>query len=328
MYKKSKITDFGAVFIRSLIRVCTFIIAFSYTVILYAEPLLKVGVLYPEVREPYQSVFRGITEGISKYPEFEVYEYALSEDKDDPDSVKKWIDNSDLDFLIALGNRARRLVTPIRDDTPSLLGAVLLSRELIESDWAGIVLNPHPETLFNHLKHFSPGIRNVHVTYNKNNNEWLIELAKTYADLLGLQLLAHPVDDLKDSAQTFKSIINTADPKTDAIWILQDPSVVDRSTILPFVLKETWKYSLLVFSSSPEHVRRGALFSVLPDHKKSGQRLGMMIKQVVTNNSMDEVKLMPVKDTRLVANIRTFEHLGIKLSREDEARIDIVFPSR
>lgn len=319
--------DYRAVSIVSLLRACTLLFSLCITTITNAEPSLKVGVLYPDVREPYQSVFREITEGISEHDEFITLKRALSSD-DDQDIVQEWVQHHDIDIVIALGNRSKRLVSPIREEKPTFLGAILLSRDLVDSNWSGIVLNPHPVQLFQHLQHFSPDIKNVHVAFVIKNNKWLIELADTTAQNMGLNLVPHPVTDIKDSAHQFRKIIEMANPKTDAIWILQNPSIVDKSTILPFILKESWKRSLVVFSSSPEHVKRGALFSVFPDHKNIGRQLGVMINESADNDFVSEAILVPVKDTKFVANIRTFEHLGIDLSKEDEELIDIVFPSR
>jgi putative ABC transport system substrate-binding protein len=90
-------------------------------------------------------------------------------------------------------------------------------------------------------------------------------------------------------------------------------------------LKKAWKHRLVVFSSNPSLVEKGALFSLYPDNRKLGQSLA---QASMAQRRGDPVGVQPTRDLLSVLNTRTAEHLGLGLSRSQLREFDIVFPSR
>jgi putative ABC transport system substrate-binding protein len=75
-------------------------------------------------------------------------------------------------------------------------------------------------------------------------------------------------------------------------------------------------------------VERGALFSVFPDHRAIGRRLARRLTRILAGQGNDDPPLEAVREVKLVVNLRTLEHLGIRLSNEERERIELTFPDR
>ncbi len=286
-----------------------------------------IGVLYPEIREPYRSVFLNMGRGIEETVVGHQVVYRALARGDGTPAIRAWVREQSVDVVVALGNRAHRAAVPLRADIPVLVGAVLASPALREMDAVGVALDPHPEALFAALRRFAPGVRTVHVVLSERRSAWLLPFAREAARQHGLLLQAHTVAGLGESAQVFEGIIHRADSRRDALWLVQDSTVVDNSAVLPFVLREAWRRDLVVFSSTPEHVKRGALFGAFPDHVAAGRRLGALASALADGRN-GRLRLEPLAGVRFAFNTRTADHLGLRVSQRARAMISLEFPAR
>lgn len=72
----------------------------------------------------------------------------------------------------------------------------------------------------------------------------------------------------------------TIDIKTDALWLPLDPVTVNEQVILPRLLERSWEQNQVLFSSKPSHAKRGALFSMFPNHFELGKQLAIMVARI------------------------------------------------
>ena len=112
------------------------------------------------------------------------------------------------------------------------------------------------------------------------------------------------------------------------MWLLPDPVAVDDRLILPLLLRGAWDQSILVFSSNPAHVRRGALFALFPDNKEMGKSLARMSEIYIKGGeaSMDN-NIVPLHDLQAAINVRTAEHIGLFISDEQRQKFSLIFPT-
>ena len=106
-----------------------------------------VGVIYPDVRAPFLSIFTDIVKGVESKVNSGVVSLAMSSEQS-PSDIDKWISENRITHLIALGRRGAQISQSIESDIPVTVGAITMSRELIESKTSGIVLDPNPSRLF------------------------------------------------------------------------------------------------------------------------------------------------------------------------------------
>jgi len=294
-----------------------------------AEPTVSVGVLYPEVREPYDSIFQSIIAGIRSVPGIESKDYALTSDSD-LKALPDWLNGRSFDAVIALGTRGLRISEQLPSNLPTVVGAVQMSSDLTERHITGIVLSPDPDVLFARLVAVAPHVRRVNVVYNPEVNGWLISRAKKAAVAQGIRLNALPATSFREAASRFRRLLSESKQDRDTIWILQDTTIFDEGSMLPSILKTAWDRRLIVISNTPTDVKRGVLLALYPNNHAMGARLGRLAIDVADkgNHTGANPGIMPLQDLHVAINARTAKHLGLELSRRDLETYDLVFPER
>ena len=259
-----------------------------------AEPA-TVAVLYPEIREPYRSVFLNIVKGVEDSIKGTVKQYVLKEG-DSLSELKNGLDSEHVQVVIALGTSALAAAQQLPDKLRIVVGAVLMPPTENVRGVTGITLAPDPEILFDRLKLLAPGVQRVTVVYSQQHNEWLIERAREAARTRALELNALPASDIRASAIIYREVLNKLEHASEAIWLPQDDATVDESAILPLILKEAWDRNLIVISSNAAHVKKGALMALYPDNVGLGRSLATL--------AINRTQIGGLKDFRHVAATR------------------------
>ena len=207
-----------------------------------------------------------------------------------------------------------------------VVGAVLNTPQ--DARFPVVTLNPEPALLFDRLRQLAPGVSRVTVVYNPERTAWLIERASSAARAHGLTLNPIPAHDRREAALKYRDLLEgIGDHPMQAVWLLQDPATLDVQTVLPLLLKEAWNKNLVVFCSNPAHVKRGVLFALYPDNVRLGRTLGSMVSKGKNAENLKISGGLPLKDLLIAVNVRTADHLGLKLTGRQKRAFDLVFPS-
>ena len=279
----------------------------------------EIGVIYPDMREPYRSIFTNIIDGIRDTAGNGVKLLAVTSE-DEVDTVSNWIEKNNIDSLIALGSRSQKLAAKANIDK-KIVGAIIKPPE--ENGFqAGVLLTPDPNILFENLKMLAPNITRIYTVYSQQHSGWYIDIAKTAADKNGIQLEAVESQSKRDSINSYKNILESKVDRNSAVWLLQDPLSSDSRLILPLVLGLAWEKRIPVVSNKAGHVERGALLAPYPDHFE----LGISLAQMSINNKQQEQKYKPFTQALYAANTRTADHLDLNWSRKTKRSINLIFP--
>lgn len=281
-------------------------------------------VVYPDIGEPYRSIFAKIIEGIEDGARFSVRSYAVSPNMD-PADLNAQLKRNGTKVVIALGRQGLKAVAGIDRDIPVVVGGVLAVPVADNRSMIGISLTPDPALLFARLKSLLPNVKRVIVVYHPQNNDWLIRLARDAAKAQGLELVAHEARDLASAARLYESAFAGADSKRDAFWLPQDATTVDETTILPLVLKESWNRNLAVFSSSFLHVKKGALFALYPNNAELGRTLASSALAIMAGDTRRR-GVQPLRDVQIAVNLRTASHIGLNIGYQQQRSFDSIFP--
>ena len=302
-----------------------YIITILVTLVSWVQPVSatgeEIGVIYPDMREPYRSIFTNIIDGIRDTAGNEVKLLAVSTD-DEVDTVSQWIEQNNIDSLIALGSRSQKLAAKT-DIENKVVGAIIKPPE-DNGFQAGLLLTPDPNKMFENLKLLVPNINKIYVVYSQQHSGWYIDIAKMAARQNGLELEAVVSESKRDSITTYKEILDSDVDQNSAVWLLQDPLSSDRRIILPLVLELAWEKKIPVISNRAGHVERGALLALYPDHFE----LGISLAQMSINNQLYAQKYAPFTEALNAANTRTADHLDLNWSRKTKRSINLVFPRR
>lgn len=278
----------------------------------------RIAVLYPEVREPYLSVFSTIIRGIESQGERQILPYPLPENFDSV-HIEKWLDARRPDAVIALGSRGFQMAEALKGKLPVVVGAVLLA----PNGLPGISLAADPLILFATLKELVPGTRRVFVVYQPEESAWLVERARDAARAQGLELHARPAADLRAAVTTYRDLVEKSLGERDAVWLTMDSVSANDRAVLPMLLEAAWKKEFVLFSSKPGHAKQGALFSQYPDNHRLGRQLGTLAEGIRAGHGAD---LTPSRELETAVNLRTAAHLGLNFRAEQKDRFHLTFP--
>lgn len=289
------------------------------------ESARGIVVIYPDIGEPYRSVFTNIIDGIEEQAKGRVSSIPIGANASAQDLVGE-LRRRDAGAVVALGRHGLKLASSLDKQWGVVAGGVLSVPESEARDFSVHSLAPDPALLFARLKTMMPAARRVLVVYDPRQNDWLIRLARDAAKVQGLELQAWEASDLKTAVRQYREAFASVDPKKDVLWLPQDSSTVDESVVLPMVLEESWGRGLTVFSSSVGHVKRGVLFALYPDNAELGRALGRAAMAFPASGASAPAHgVSPLKEVLLAVNTRTANHLGLNLDAR-RLRFDLVFP--
>lgn len=286
-----------------------------------AEPARALAIVYPEIGEPYRSVFAKIIEGIDDQAKARVARFAVGGGA--PDLATE-LRRHDVRVVIALGRNGLKAVSALEGELAIVAGGVL---SVPEADARGLTVHslaPDPALLFAKLKSLMPAARRLSVVHDPRQNAWLMRRAREAARQHSLELQVHEADDLKGAIRFYQDFFAAADAKRDVLWLPQDTTTVEDSAVLPLVLQESWNRSVAVFSSSVAHVKRGALFSLYPNNLELGRSLANSALAALASGPSPR-GVQPLRDVLVAVNVRTAAHLGIALGGKQQA-FDLIFP--
>lgn len=289
---------------------------------LLAEPL-PIAVFYPEIREPYRSIFLEILRGIEAKLSKPLYIYAIDKNFN-LEKIKEKLEEDRVEVVIALGSRGLLLARALQTWFKVVVGAVLMVPH--DEGLSGISLTPDPDRLFQKLKALLPEIKTVTVIYGEGHSERLIERAREAAKAYNLELNALSANSIQHAAILYRYVLSRLRSEKDAIWLLHG-TAIDEQALLPLLLHQAWERNLVVFSSNLADVKRGALFTLYPDNAAMGRSLAeLAIAQIESDNdSLSGIR--PLRDLLGAINVRTAEHLGLNLPYWRLQEFELVFPS-
>jgi ABC-type uncharacterized transport system substrate-binding protein len=86
------------------------------------------------------------------------------------------------------------------------------------------------------------------------------------------------------------------------------------------VLRESWNSNLPLFSSNVLHVKKGALFAMVPDNVELGRTLAASAMGVIAGE-VRRRPLVPLRELQTAINLRTASHIGLNLARCSSAAL-------
>ncbi|MES2116944.1 MAG: ABC transporter substrate binding protein [Pseudomonadota bacterium] len=281
-----------------------------------------IAVLYPNVEEPFRSAFVSMIQGIEERTKLRVRSYPV-DPRVDTAELNATLKHNGTRVVIALGRQGLNATAGLDKEITVLAGGVLLLSEA--DNVAGISMTPDPALLFARLRVLLPELKRVIVVYNPQKSEWLIKLAREAARSQGLELSTHVAGDLARAAQLYPQLIAAADNRHDAVWLPHDTTTVEEGTILPLVLRESWNSGVPLFSSNVLHVKKGALFAMVPNNVELGRTLASSALGVIAGDNKRR-SLTPLRELQTAINVRTASHIGLNLGSRQQRSFDFVYP--
>jgi len=286
----------------------------------------SIAVIYPDIGEPYRSVFAQIIEGIEDKAKVPVASYPVGANVDIGE-LRSALRRQDTKVVIALGRQGLKVASALDRNIGVVVGGVLSAPENEVRDLPINNLTPDPALLFSRLKGLMPAARRVFVVYDPRQNGWLMRLAKEAARTQGMELVAYEAQDLRNAMRAYQEIFAAVDSHQDALWLPQDSTTVEEGTVLPMVLQESWNRNLAMFSSNFSHVKRGVLFSLYPNNVGLGRYLAGSALGFLNSGDYPARGMIPLREVLMAVNLRSAKHLGCNPGRQSQG-FDLAFPEQ
>ena len=283
-----------------------------------------IAVIYPDLGEPFRSVFAQIIDGVEEQANKRVNTHPVGPNSNAAE-LNAQLKHNGTRVVIVLGRQGVNIASRLDRDIAIVVGGVLSVPEADSRNLIGISLTPDPALLFAFLKKLLPSVKRVTVIYDPQNNASLLKLAQAAAKAQGLELVAHEAPDLATAARLYEAAFAAADSRLDAIWLPHDATTVDEATILPLVLKESWNRGVPIFSSSFLHVKKGALFALYPNNMELGRDLANLALGVLAGEPRKR-GVSPLREVYTAVNLRTASHIGLNIDHQQQRSFNFIFP--
>lgn len=283
----------------------------------------SLAVLYPDLGEPYRSIFAKIIEGIEDKSSMTVISIPLGQ-KQDAGELNAQLKRSGVKVVIALGRQGVKLAGNLDREITVVVGGVINVPENESRNMTGVSLMPDPTLLFARLKSLLPNVKRVLVVYDPRNNDGLIKFARESARQMGLELVTYEANDLATAARQYEAAFANAD-RRDALWLPQDATTVEEGSILPLVLRESWSRGIPFFSSSFLHAKKGALFALYPNNLELGHSLALVAQNALSGDNR-KPGMSLLREVLVAVNLRTASHIGLNIDYQSQRSFDTIFP--
>jgi putative ABC transport system substrate-binding protein len=289
------------------------------SVTLAATPVFadELSVVYPQVKAPYNEIFEQIIRGIEHQQQGELHLYQIDGNAS-LEQISKELSRDPNHLVIGLGKSGYQVAQQLYQTNSVVVGALPLQASGI----AGISLLTDPKVLFSSLNMLAPSIKKVHVLHS-DSSRWQVNNAITHAPDFGIEIVAEEINDLKTAVNRYQDLMLSIDPEINALWLPLDSITVNEQVILPQVLELAWERNIVLFSSKPEHAKRGVLFSTFPDHFELGRELVITVQKL--QQGKISASVVPLQQVLLAVNLRTAAHLGMEYKQEVLRKISITF---
>lgn len=219
-------------------------------------------------------------------------------------------------LIFALGAKAAyaaKLWTQDRQDIPVLFAMVLNWQryKLLEGsrNIAGIAAEISPGAQFVNMTMFLPTMRRIGLLYSPLS-EAILSQAREAAALLGLELVAEPIERAGDFQRAFKRLAG----RVDAFWLLNDPVVYTLEN-MDWLEDRCLQEKLLCVGQTQNLAKMGLALTVNPDLGQIGGQVAAMARNILLHGQKPgEIGVMEPIGTQLFVNLKTAERIELPVS--------------
>ena len=289
-----------------------------------AESEPTIALLYPQSTPPTKIVYDDIRDAVARGLKSRGYKYVemiVQLPPADREPLLQWAKRNRLAAAITLGRLAHDNAQTLRPEIPIIAGALTLEQS---PDTPGISLTAHPRFMLARLKELAPQISRVLIISNPTRDTQLLKVVRSAARDAQIEISQFAASDIRDATQHYYNVFKYSNPKTDAIWIIDD-SLVDANMTLPTIMENAWSNNFVVISSVLDHVSRGALLGTFLDPSGLGDRLAQRAVDAASGKAVGPTL---GEDVQFAVNARVASHLGLQLTERIKTRYRIVVGER
>lgn len=237
-----------------------------------------------------------------------VKEYSLGGHLARGREIGKSLRASPPDLIFAVGLKAAMAVKLEVFDTPVVFCLVLNpeAHGLPTPNMTGIAVRSPPDAQLTALRSVMPNRHRIGVLYDESQSGDFIREAHRAAKQQGLELLAISIRGQEDIPHAVRRLL----PNIDALWLIQDQSLITESAI-PFFLESTLEAKVPLFTFSSTLVQQGALGALVMDAWSVGQQAARLALLRLKDSSAPVHAIQVPEHPQLALNLNSAQYFGL-----------------
>jgi putative ABC transport system substrate-binding protein len=259
----------------------------------------------------YEQAVAGFKTSLS--PTTKIREYSLGGQLAHGREIGKALRASPPDLVFAVGLKAAMAAKLEIFDTPVVFCMVLNPEQhgLPVANMTGIAVRIPAEAQLSALHSVLPTRHRIGLLYDEEHSGIFVRDALQEAKRHGLELVTIAVRHHEEIPKALRALL----PKIDALWLIQDSTVVSESAI-PFFLESTLEAKVPIFTFSSMLVQQGALGALVLDPRSVGQQAARIAFSRLKESGASAGLLQAPEYPRLALNMNSAEYLGVVLTPE------------
>ncbi|MFN7955760.1 MAG: ABC transporter substrate binding protein [bacterium] len=170
------------------------------------------------------------------------------------------------------------------------------------------------------LKRFLPDRKNVGVMYEPGQNQRNVDALAAATKRAGMILVAQPVH----APNEIPGALEALEQQSDVILGIPDSLALSRETAKTLLLF-SFQNRIPFVGVSEAWAKAGALYALERDYVDLGRQCGELAHAVLAGKAPSALPPVAPRRVRYVVNLRTMEHMNLKLDRELLAGADRTF---
>jgi len=264
----------------------------------------------------YLRAIKGVKQVINQSgEEVEFVEYTIPEELLEKERILKEIRTRRPDLILTIGSKSTELVSEYIKEIPIIFSAVLNpvvsglvpSMDSPQGNLTGAALDVPLKIQLEKFKLVVPHLKRVGVVYTEET-ESLILQAQSYAQELGIDLVALLIQSEKEIPAIFEKLKN----EVDGIWAVADPLIFTPQSA-QFILLFTLRNGLPLMGLTPSFVQAGALFTLAPDYKDVGRQSGEMALEIISGKDPKQIPVSMPRMIYLYLNLKTAQQISLNI---------------
>lgn len=236
-------------------------------------------------------------------------DYSTSEVKGRLASIAE---REDAHIVVALGMEALAEALRLPPYISVVYGLVAIPPKNDRVKLTGVYMSPPVSEYTSIIRRYLPGLAKVSVVGSQS----------MIRSLLGgdsHQVTAHSVSSSADLVSTVNRLSSAR-----ALLLLPDASLLTSQTITN-VLLYSFKMRVPLLGISETHVKQGALFALVFDHKTVSRQIGEKVQSILNGVEADELPSSAPRRYHLYINSNTAQKMGIEIPEEMAGRAKKIY---
>ena len=266
---------------------------------------------------PFALAVKGFTEEVENFGfTGTVRQYILDENNDRLDDFAAELKELNPVLIFAVGTKAALFSKKSFKTIPIVFGMVLnpAGSGLVDTDMGsdgnitGVSLNIPIEEQFEKAKEMIPDVKRIGMLYDAQKKVMIKEKAVHAAEVLGLEVIAEPVNSEKNVSRSLKRVCKEA----GLLWAAADPMIY-RASFAEHILVTTLRNKVPFMAFSASYVKAGALMAMECDYYDIGKQSGLIAIELIKGIVPGDIPVQPPRKSDLIVNRKTAKTIGVKI---------------